>query len=293
MLTRCPECATTFRVTPEQLKVRAGKVRCGECQHVFNALDTLIEEPILVHAPAPVIAQPEPEEIAVPPAPTFVEVLAEPEGDVAAPPPPEQEAAPVEDVASEPEPEPQPPVEPEPVPIIEEPEPLSDFLDAEASPPSRRWPWLLGGVLALAVMAIQLVLAFRVELAVLMPDTRPILVALCDIAGCDVGLPKKVELVGIETSDLHPDTEKKGQLALTATLKNRAPFAQEFPLLELTLTDTADKAIARKVLAPIDYLPVKTKLAKGMPANADLAITVGIDPKDLPASGYRLYLFYP
>ena len=39
------------------------------------------------------------------------------------------------------------------------------------------------------------------------------------------GLPAKVGLVGIEASDLHPDSEHKGRLALAATLKNRAPFA--------------------------------------------------------------------
>lgn len=44
MKTRCPECQTTFRVTPDQLRARAGKVRCGQCQMVFNALDSLIEE---------------------------------------------------------------------------------------------------------------------------------------------------------------------------------------------------------------------------------------------------------
>jgi predicted Zn finger-like uncharacterized protein len=51
VLTRCPACATHFRVTPEQLKARSGRVRCGECQQVFNALDTLIEEPVLAMAP--------------------------------------------------------------------------------------------------------------------------------------------------------------------------------------------------------------------------------------------------
>ena len=51
MLTRCPACATHFRVTPEQLKARSGRVRCGECQQVFNALDSLIEEPVLAMAP--------------------------------------------------------------------------------------------------------------------------------------------------------------------------------------------------------------------------------------------------
>ena len=43
MQTRCPECQTVFRVTPEQLKARAGNVRCGHCQTAFNALDSLLE----------------------------------------------------------------------------------------------------------------------------------------------------------------------------------------------------------------------------------------------------------
>ena len=65
MLTRCPSCATHFRVTPEQLKARSGRVRCGQCQNVFNALDSLIEEPLVVAMP--------PTAVAVSPAPTFEE----------------------------------------------------------------------------------------------------------------------------------------------------------------------------------------------------------------------------
>jgi predicted Zn finger-like uncharacterized protein len=43
MLTQCPACDTTFRVTAEQIKAKGGRVRCGQCQHAFNALDTLID----------------------------------------------------------------------------------------------------------------------------------------------------------------------------------------------------------------------------------------------------------
>lgn len=39
MRTRCPDCGTVFRVTSEQLRRKAGKVRCGHCQTVFNAFD--------------------------------------------------------------------------------------------------------------------------------------------------------------------------------------------------------------------------------------------------------------
>ncbi|HMV17192.1 MAG TPA: DUF3426 domain-containing protein [Rhodocyclaceae bacterium] len=46
ILARCPACATTFRVRPEQLRARQGRVRCGHCQHAFNALETLVENPV-------------------------------------------------------------------------------------------------------------------------------------------------------------------------------------------------------------------------------------------------------
>jgi hypothetical protein len=152
---------------------------------------------------------------------------------------------------------------------------------------------VVGSLAALAALVVQALLAFRVELAVLWPEGKPALVALCDIAGCEVGLPAKVGLVGIEASDLHPDSEHKGRLALAATLKNRAPFAQQFPPLELTLTDTADQAIARKGLAPADYLPPTTAVAGGMKPNVDIAVALGIESGGMAASGYRLYLFYP
>jgi predicted Zn finger-like uncharacterized protein len=37
MLTRCPECATRFRVHEQQLQIAEGTVRCGRCGCVFGA----------------------------------------------------------------------------------------------------------------------------------------------------------------------------------------------------------------------------------------------------------------
>lgn len=37
--TQCPKCETRFRVTGEQLSVARGKVRCGNCMNVFNAIE--------------------------------------------------------------------------------------------------------------------------------------------------------------------------------------------------------------------------------------------------------------
>lgn len=47
LVTRCPNCAMTFRVTPLHLRVRNGKVKCGHCAYIFNGFITLaiVEEP--------------------------------------------------------------------------------------------------------------------------------------------------------------------------------------------------------------------------------------------------------
>jgi predicted Zn finger-like uncharacterized protein len=361
VLTRCPACATHFRVTPEQLKVRSGRVRCGECQQIFNALDTLIEEPVL--AMMPPARPPVPtRDIPASSADSGTEAVASPEagaGKIVLP----QTAVPEAGVEATEEPLPLQPASEEPAlagqgqasPLVPaesaelpdiEPElappgpgddapveaevaalevanetPTEEVAETETATPeqsgadtatgagtevaewaetfpeplpsSRRWPWVIGSLIALVAIGLQSALAFRVELAVLWPEGKPALVALCEIAGCEVGLPAKVGQVGIEASDLHPDTTQPGRLVLTATLKNRAPFAQQFPHLELTLTDTADKAVARKVLTPGDYLPAKSSVADGMPSSADIPVSVGVDARDMTASGYRLYLFYP
>jgi predicted Zn finger-like uncharacterized protein len=42
LATRCPHCNTTFRVVHDQLKLRSGMVRCGNCKQVFNGIEHLV-----------------------------------------------------------------------------------------------------------------------------------------------------------------------------------------------------------------------------------------------------------
>lgn len=44
MYTQCPKCETTFRLSAENLRQANGKVRCGDCDAVFNALEYLAED---------------------------------------------------------------------------------------------------------------------------------------------------------------------------------------------------------------------------------------------------------
>lgn len=41
LATTCPQCKTSFRVVPDQLKLRRGFVRCGRCRNVFAGIDHL------------------------------------------------------------------------------------------------------------------------------------------------------------------------------------------------------------------------------------------------------------
>ena len=52
LVTACPQCQTSFRVGEEQLAVSHGQVRCGRCQHVFDALSRLAEVPVQQARPA-------------------------------------------------------------------------------------------------------------------------------------------------------------------------------------------------------------------------------------------------
>ncbi|ADV01381.1 DUF3426 domain-containing protein [Alicycliphilus denitrificans] len=42
-ITRCPFCATTFKVVADQLRISDGWVRCGQCKEVFDASEHLLQ----------------------------------------------------------------------------------------------------------------------------------------------------------------------------------------------------------------------------------------------------------
>lgn len=334
MKTRCPDCQTTFRVTPEQLKARAGKVRCGQCQHVFNALDSLLEE---TSATRPPIPAPQPVIAAAPPIRLADQTTAQPEARFTADDsPPDVEPACAEPTFSEPTFSEPAFAEPtlaaanfsEPTiaePTIAEP-PLTEAAAQElgkatglimpretteipgyskwtegvmaapvSSAPEKaaRWPFTVAALLLAVALAGQLVFRFRSEIAITLPSLRPALELLCRALDAEIPLPRHVELVSIETSDLQTDPARGNLLVLNATLRNRANYGQAYPSLELSLTDTQDAAIARRIFAPVEYLAARTPTGQPFAANSDVAVRLWIEAKEISAAGYRLYVFYP
>ena len=300
MITQCPSCDTHFRVRVEHLTARAGQVRCGKCSRIFNAIEHLIDEAALAPAPRPTeetavgradagvtpagtgSASADSEEIRAEARAHLPNAIAEVEPRAPAPAPNEEPSRPVARLS---------------VPDATPPGASTfDFGPVAAARPggrTRRWPWLLGALLLLAILLAQLAYIYRGALTLLFPEAKPYAVALCAKLGCEVPLPRRVDLMSIEASDLQADTSNSNVMVLTATIKNRAIFTQQYPFLELTLTDSQDQPLVRRVLAPQDYAGKDFKPQAGVAANGEIALKVIIEGTQVKATGYRLYVFYP
>lgn len=340
MRTRCPDCNTVFRVTSEQLRLKAGKVRCGHCQAVFNAFEALIEAPVqpsaIIQSELPVGEDNRTEPSSAPSIESPSESLRADQ--LAA----ENQTEPVTDTTGEAffsalpsrVPEVEAPiaslsevserVAPVDSAVGEKRETteestlaareaglvaareLSDLpgqshnrwaagtlagtgLGSLEIEPQRRilWPFVVVALLLMFGLAAQLLFHFRTAVVQRLPAAAE----WYEMAAVDIPLPQNSELVAIDASDLQSDNTR-GLFVLQASLRNRASYPQRWPALELTLTDTTDTVVARRVLQSNDYLPPAIDPA-AFPANGEVAVKLWIEAKDIGAAGYRLYVFYP
>jgi predicted Zn finger-like uncharacterized protein len=274
MSTRCPACGTAFRVYPQQLAARDGQVRCGKCATIFDARSALATED---EPEAPPAVPPASPPVSTPSVPvSHTEALAQVEAVVAQP-----------VVAAAP-----------PEPEISVSDDDSDF---EFGPRTRRRSaviaalWGLAALVMALALAGQLAYAYRGELALFAPESRPWIEAACARLRCTIPPPRHADLISIEASELAAERGVPGMLTLSAALRNRATFAQAFPHLELTLTDAADQPVARRVLAPREYLEPAASVraeAGSFAAGAEQPVRLHIDAAGLNASGYRIFLFH-
>jgi hypothetical protein len=163
-------------------------------------------------------------------------------------------------------------------------------------PPTRAGANVAYGVAAVALVATlvaQGIWHYRDVIAARWPSTQPLLTRLCGFAGCSIRPLREIGWLSIDASDLQADASHKGLLTLTATLRNRAGYALDYPHLELTLTDARDDVVVRRALAPAEYVARGTDVAAGISANGEVMVKLFIDASATTQAGYRVYLFYP
>lgn len=309
-ITHCTACQTQFVVTELQLKQHHGIVRCGHCLHVFNATEQLVN---LVNVNDAGLENNVLESNVVELKPRIKADL--PPADLLIP----------SDLTSKTSTDNHSPDESEvaakmPVPVAEMVETISDVtcivspLNASSNianttetyqydyltepvkpkPNSKLSPvlfWILLITLLLAAIA-QSVYFLRHQIALYYPNFKPSLVQVCEKIGCSIDLPKKIESIVIDDSDIQEDAEHVGLMRLSTTLINQARFNQAYPNLELTLTDVEDKPKLRRIFKPYEYLPANTNVAKGIAAGEEIRVKLAMTTQGIVVAGYRVFVTY-
>jgi predicted Zn finger-like uncharacterized protein len=290
LVTTCARCQARFRVTPQQLNARQGQVRCGRCQGVFNGFQALERFPdddtggrlLAEHESR---ARDDAEREATETAESF-------EPSAAPVPAPGDETPDLETVHQPPPDVParQPARSPR-APRAPRPEPGLRLEPPAPAPLSRAWSFGVG-LLSLVLLA-ELAFVFRGPVAQRYPALRPALEAACARLECTVPWARQDNLIKLEDSELLEVPGRPSEIALGARIRNLASVAQEYPHLELTLTDNSGQPAARRVLRPTDYLGRPLAAGEVIGPGVDLALQLRLETPRLKATGYELLLFYP
>jgi predicted Zn finger-like uncharacterized protein len=301
-ITSCPACETQFLLTKEHLKAYKGKVQCGNCEHIFNAKNRLTEVSDDVHSAAEYqasltkdtsqvtsIVDEKPIDAALSNVLVGVDLVSKPiEADTNE----ASQAAFFDESNINTTPEMIEAYEAEPIhaPIV-----IEDLTtDVRFSKPKTKTNyWLIFFSLLLALLAgVQTIYAMRTQIAAEHPQFKPLLLQACAALQCDIALPKNLDLISIDDSDMQEDEDHENVIKFSSLLMNNANYAQAYPTIELTLTAADDQPVLRRLIKPNEYLKANTDLAAGIAAREEVRVNLAINVKDLAVAGYRVLVVY-
>lgn len=140
-------------------------------------------------------------------------------------------------------------------------------------------------------LAGQIVVHERERIAAAEPGLKPWLLAVCGVLNCTLSPLRRIESIVIDSSSF---ARIRGEsYRLNFTLKNTAATALAMPAIELTLTDSRDQPVVRRVFLPGELGVKSDTLAAGSEWPASLAMAVETKGAADRVAGYRLLAFYP
>lgn len=328
LITRCPACETMFKVVPDQLRISDGWVRCGQCDEIFDASANLMPETSGPTAGPPTdaaghwalakaaetrdagvgLANGQPPAHPAAPGPS----------ESALPEPKTQAAAPVNPIQSE-------AVQPTDALVEQEDRVGRRMADQDPSfaeaPPGealrladlapgrasflhedgegrsiwrRTWVRAALGVSCLVLLlslGAQVVYVERDRIAALEPALRPWLISLCELQGCAISPMQRIDAIVIDSSSFN---KLRGDVyRLNFTVRSTAPIEVGLPAVELTLTDSQDQVLTRRVFSGAELGAKTSVLAPGSEWQGSWAVSVKGPGITDHISGYRLLAFYP
>ncbi|MEJ7686068.1 MAG: zinc-ribbon and DUF3426 domain-containing protein [Variovorax sp.] len=170
-------------------------------------------------------------------------------------------------------------------------------------PPAERQPfwrrmlaWRSTRIITLLAAVLLIAQVLRQERDVIVarqPALRPALAALCELTGCELSALRRIGDITIDGASFARD--KTGDAyRLSFTLRNAAAVPLAMPAVELSLLDTQERAVVRRVLLPAEFgapsvLPARAERGASLP----LALASPEAAALPPVAGYRVLAFYP
>ena len=148
---------------------------------------------------------------------------------------------------------------------------------------------LLALVLAL-LLAAQWAIQERHRLVAAQPALKPWILRACDPLGCDLAPVRQIDAIVIDSAEL---VRRLGNFhSFDIVLHNQSPLEVALPALELTLTDTSQVVVARRVFLPQDWPAGVTALPPHERVSVSFRLSISLG-EGVPTAGYRALVFYP
>ncbi|SEF20494.1 DUF3426 domain-containing protein [Variovorax sp. NFACC27] len=149
-------------------------------------------------------------------------------------------------------------------------------------------------VLAALLLVLQIIHHERDGIVARQPNLRPALAALCQYTGCELGALRQIGDIVIEGAAFAREKSGGNDYRLSFTLRNGATVPLAMPAVELSLLDTQERAVVRRVLMPADYgAPAVLAARADRAASLPLSLSASEAAALPPVAGYRVEAFYP
>jgi len=279
MLTRCPNCNTTYRIHRAQLEMAEGQAHCYRCDQIFNAQINLLAE-----------KHPDKE----PTESSFTSDSSQnhyfDDDEINS----QQIDAVITDFEQELQPR----------PLKKTPETDANLANEEAialsvtdllSPAKKKRSiagtlfWLLL-ISTLLTAAIAQFIWFQRDKVIAHPQGRLLLEKLCHYADCQIPPFHDTSLIKIIRRQIASHPQKTDTLFVQLLIVNQASQPQPYPILELSLS-TAEQLIARRSFLPSEYRETGKNSISLMPPGISQQIEIEIKDPGPDVTGFEFEFF--
>ena len=146
--------------------------------------------------------------------------------------------------------------------------------------------WVVGSIGLLLGLVWQIKGHYLTDLAQV-PSLRAPLQRMCQFLSCTVPPRTDIKSIDLVSTSVDPHPVTPGALRVSANLINRAEFEQQFPPLEITLTDKEGKVVGRRTYLPHEYrVDAPNRMLPNVLERADFDLA----QPDEAAVGYEIQL---